>query len=185
MKKGSAVVLGSVAALALVATARAQVAGPGPGDTAYSVKFVCGTQAPQANLNAPAEPPVKPGNYATVINVEGLNNDIGATAIVSPAGSQPSSNTISLSPLSLFVTKDITCADIAKTVGAPPPSFITGYVNIVDTGSRGLSVTAVYTSQGCAFPPILTAVGLKPVCSGAVDIDVVPQAASILPAPKE
>ncbi len=184
MRTQRTLILGSVAALALVGTARAQVTGPTPGDTAYSVKFICGTQAPQSNLNAPAEPPVKPGNYATVINVEGLNNDIGATAIVSPAGSSPSPNTISLSPLSLFVTKDITCADIAKATGASP-SFITGYVNIIDSGSRGLSVTAVYTSQGCAFPPILTAVGLKPVCSGAVDIDVVPQAASILPSPKE
>ena len=185
MRNGRTLILGSVAALALIGTARAQVPGPTPGDTAYSVKFVCGTQAPLSNLNAPAEPPVKPGNYATVINVEGLNSDIGATAIVSPAGSAPSSNTISLSPLSLFVTKDITCADIAKAVGAPPPSFITGYVNIIDSGSRGLSITAVYTSQGCVFPPILTAVGIKPVCSGPVDIDVVPQAASILPSPKE
>ena len=130
MRTRNALILSGVAALALVGTARAQVTGPTPGDTTYSVKFVCGTQAPQSNLNAPAEPPVKPGNYATVINVEGLSNDIGATAIVSPAGSA-SSNTISLSPLSLFVTKDITCADIAKALGAPPPSFVTGYVNII------------------------------------------------------
>lgn len=181
MRKGIALVIGGIAAVAAAGSAHAQVSSPGPNDTVYSVKFVCGTQAPQTNLNAPAEPPVKPGNYATVINVEGLNSDIGASAIVSPAGSAPSSNTINLSPLSLFVTKDITCADIAKAVGAPPPAFITGYVNVVDTGSRGISVTAVYTSQGCAFPPIFTAVGLKPVCSGAVDIDVVPQAASITP----
>ena len=181
MKKGIALFAG-LAAIAVAGTAHAQLGSVGPNSTVYSVKFVCGTQSP-LNLNAPAEPPVKPGNYATVINVEGLNTDIGAGAIISPAGGAPSPNTINLSPLSLFVTKDITCADIAKALGVPPPSFVTGYVNVVDNTSRGLSVTAVYTSQGCVFPPILTAVGLKPVCSGPVDIDVVPQAASITPAP--
>ena len=178
----SIVLFAGLTALAVAGTAHAQLGGVGPNSTVYSVKFVCGTQSPQ-NLNAPAEPPVKPGNYATVINVEGLNTDIGAGAIVSPAGGAPSPNTINLSPLSLFVTKDITCADIAKALGVPPPSFITGYVNVIDNSSRGISVTAVYTSQGCLFPPILTAVGLRPVCSGAVDIDVVPQAASITPSP--
>jgi hypothetical protein len=34
----------------------------------YAAKFVCGVQQ-QATVNAPAEPPVKPGNYATVINI--------------------------------------------------------------------------------------------------------------------
>lgn len=35
----------------------------------YSVKFVCGLQGINPDITVPAEPPVKPGNYATVINI--------------------------------------------------------------------------------------------------------------------
>ena len=49
-----------------VASARSQ--------SIYAVKFVCGAQAPaSADVTLPAEPPVKPGNYATKINVELLS----------------------------------------------------------------------------------------------------------------
>ena len=38
----------------------------------YAIKFVCGRQAP-TNVTPPVEPPVKPGNYATKVNVELLS----------------------------------------------------------------------------------------------------------------
>jgi len=41
----------------------------------YSVKYVCGVQAALANLRLPSEPPVKPGNYATAINIHNFHQD--------------------------------------------------------------------------------------------------------------
>ena len=132
----------------------------------YTVKFVCGTQSPQPNLNAPAEPPVKPGNYATVINIEALTPEAGIFKILSIAGASPLSMGTAL--INRFNTVDITCADIAKLAGSSASAFITGYVNIEVKGS--IQVTAVYSSQGCAF------VGaFRPVCSGQPAVDVVPQ----------
>jgi hypothetical protein len=36
----------------------------------YAVKFVYGVQKPISSFTAPQEPVVKPGNYATLVNVE-------------------------------------------------------------------------------------------------------------------
>ena len=59
--------------LALLASAIALMTATAPSyaqTTAFAVKFVCGNQRPNASLVAPSKPPVKPGNYATVINLE-------------------------------------------------------------------------------------------------------------------
>jgi hypothetical protein len=140
------------------------------------VKFVCGVQAPLRGVNPPAEPPVKPGNYATVINIESLStpDPTGATATlswnVSLAGAAGPTASQSLT-LAQLQTSDITCGDIVKAVG-PAGSFITGYVNI-EPLNPPLAVTAVYTSQGCSLigSPLTN---LGPLCSGPVSIDVVP-----------
>jgi hypothetical protein len=65
----AALAIGSLAAV----RARAQVVDPLPlpapapaGTYSYAVKFVCGLQRPTAE---PGEPPVKPGNYATEVNI--------------------------------------------------------------------------------------------------------------------
>jgi len=153
--------------LTMVGSARAQTSlAPTP---IYTVKFVCGTQAPLLGLKPPAEPPVKPGNYATVINVEGLANNVQVTGNVSVANG----STISHSgfSLSLYQTRDITCADISRVVGGSAP-FITGFINISPASS--LSVTAVYTSQGCDFSQRQT-VDFPPVCGGPTSVEVVPQ----------
>jgi len=148
------------------------------------VKFVCGVQSTLAGVRPPVEPPVKPGNYATVINLESLStpDPTGATATlswnVSLAGAAGPTASQSLT-LGLLQTSDITCGDIVKAVG-PAGSFITGYVNIEPANSVG--VTAVYTSQGCSlFGSPLTNLG--PLCSGPVSIDVVPlgTASALLP----
>jgi hypothetical protein len=167
MAKGRTIALigALMAVLTVVGSARAQTT-PTP---IYTVKFVCGTQAPMFSLQPPAEPPVKPGNYATVINVEALANDVQVTGNISVANG----NTISHSgfSLSLYQTRDITCADISKVVGASAP-FITGFINI--TPATTLSVTAVYTSQGCAFSP-RGKDNFPLVCAGPTSIEVVPQ----------
>lgn len=150
------------------------------------VKFVCGRQAPNFNLTAPAEPPVKPGNYATVINLENLtsNSDTGAgipVAIrwnVSVPGLATPASGATITGLGQFATADITCADIASAVKTPN-GFITGYVNIIPVGpsvttTPNIAVTAVYTSQGCSFPILSTLVPALPTCSGPVSTKVIP-----------
>src|SRR5271169_5563217 len=60
-----AFIIGGIVALVSLQPALAQT-------TSYAVKFVCGTLAPTTALTAPSELQVKPGNYATVINMEYL-----------------------------------------------------------------------------------------------------------------
>jgi hypothetical protein len=161
MRKGLALLACSLAAI-VAGVAHAET------ESTYAVKFVCGTQAPDVDLNAPAEPPVKPGNYATVINVEGVllgGGGLTIDQIVSLAGGGAAVGG-SLTFTGPFVTQDITCTDIARTSDSTGPGFITGYVNLYAVAP--VSITAVYTTQGCSL--------LKPTsCLGPTDIDVVPQ----------
>jgi hypothetical protein len=85
MAKGTAfaVIGGLIAGLTMVGSAHAQTSPPPT--PLYPVKFVCGTQASLRGLIAPAEPPVKPGNYATVINIEALVSDTQVATTVSVA----------------------------------------------------------------------------------------------------
>lgn len=73
------ILLALIAAVFLVSgdkTASAQAPG-GSYMWSYSTKFICGTELPNP-LSAPGEPPVKPGNYATDINIHNPNyqNDV-------------------------------------------------------------------------------------------------------------
>jgi hypothetical protein len=144
----------------------------------YTVKFVCGTQRPLAGSAAPVEPPVKPGNYATVINVEGLTQSDLVTHVITVISLAGSTGTVAgpILDVNAFLTQDITCADIAAALKLPPSTtFITGFVDL-EQNSKPLSVTAVYTTQGCIFPPLTNVITvLPPICGGASDIDVVPQ----------
>jgi hypothetical protein len=155
----------------------------------YAVKFVCGRQAP-TDATLPAEPPVKPGNYATKINVELLF--VPGTPIT--GGSSVASWNVSIAGvgvntpeqivLTQLQTVDFTCADIARRVafpaGAPPPQFINGYVNIIANPGVVLAVTGVYTSQGCFFGQSGDSQG-PPICTGPVSIEVVPETAIPVP----
>jgi hypothetical protein len=49
--------------------ARSAIAAPVPGPYVYAVKFVCGYQPPLPHTGKFGEPVVKPGNYATDINI--------------------------------------------------------------------------------------------------------------------
>jgi hypothetical protein len=168
MLKG--MVLGLIGAVLTIGAA----AGSSSAQTVYPVKFVCGTQRPQVGTILPAEPPVKPGNYATVINVESLVTDNLVKVVASPSGGSPV-DLPPLSALSAFTTKDVTCADIQAAVKAPAGTFITGFINL--TADRNpISVTEVYTSQGCFFPPPRPLTNFVPaVCAGPTSIDVVVQ----------
>jgi hypothetical protein len=149
------------------------------------VKFVCGRQAPNFDLTAPAEPPVKPGNYATVINIENLTANADGTPVtigvdwnVSVPGLTTPDSGGPITDLAQFATTDITCADIAAAVKSPN-GFITGYVNIIPVGPTALTdtrlaVTAVYTAQGCNFPLLSSLVPGLPTCTGPVSTKVVP-----------
>ena len=142
----------------------------------YSVKFICGVQPATPSLHAPSEPPVKPGNYATAINIHNYHLDqtanIVKTAVIAnpenarSLGQISSSRTITLPPGRAF---EIDCSDIVALFGTtiPLPAFIKGFVELraPPPGSLPLlSVTGVYTAQQAIA-------GAAP--SGPVSIEVV------------
>jgi len=162
---------------------RPEIASAQTSSSIYAVKFVCGRQAPLPNAAPPIEPPVKPGNYATKVNLELLSPNANGGPVaswnVSLAGDGVSATSPSI-VLSQLQTIDFTCAAITRLTSssvANLPSFIEGYVNIIANPGVQLAVTGVYTSQGCIFPQVAAIAVLPPVCSGPVSIDVVPQQA--------
>ena len=169
----------SVAAVAAVqcAPARAQNCFVGSLPCVYSVKFICGDQPANPNLHLPSEPPVKPGNYATAVNIHNFHQSQRAIilkrAVIANPENQPPGQIspfrqVALGPGQAF---EIDCSDIVTLFGslpAPLPPFIKGFVEL-----RGLppnpfptlSVTAVYTAQAT------TAAGTQ---GGPVSVEVVP-----------
>ncbi len=79
---------------------------------------------------------------------------------------------------SAFQIVNFNCADfvtaLTQNSSKPAGSFFTGYFNIQST--TPISVTAVYSSQGCTFLPLLPT-----TCNGPVTVDVVPQQAVTTP----
>lgn len=120
----------------------------------YSVKFVCGLQTLPTNTQQfppPQEPPVKPGNYATSINIHNIfetENFIFTKAVIAGGIVGPFTGLV-LGPNRAIV---IDCTQIFRMLGGVPvtQTFIEGFVEI---GSRTkLSVASVYTSQTCLNP---------------------------------
>jgi hypothetical protein len=158
------------------AQAQAQTCSSASAPCVYSVKFVCGVQAPVSGLHPPSEPPVKPGNYATAINIHNYHLDqtanITKTAVIAnpenaPSGRISSSRPVTLLPGHAF---EIDCSDIVSLFGttAPLPAFIKGFVELRASPPGFLpllSVTGVYTAQQA------TATGAP---AGPVSIEVVP-----------
>jgi hypothetical protein len=154
--------------------AQAQICSVGGQPCVYSVKFICGDQ-PNPNLHAPSEPPVKPGNYATSINVHNYHLDqtaagITKTAVIANPENAPSLGLISAPPHTINLPPgrafEIDCADIVSLFPSTVtlPQFIKGFVELRGSFPT-LSVTAVYTAQP-------TTPGTGP--SGPVSIEVVP-----------
>ena len=167
-------------------SARAQCAGSGgppglnKGVCVYLVKFVCGVQSPVPNLVPPSEPPVKPGNYATAVNIHNFHNGhpvpIAKKAVIANTEKQPPGQISQFTKLTLEPDQalEIDCPDIVSLLtvaGVQLPSFIKGFVEVISP--LPLSVTGVYTAQGCDVPTAAQ------VCapSGGVSIEVVPQQA--------
>ena len=139
----------------------------------YSIKFICGDQAPVPNLRPPSEPPVKPGNYAAAINIHNFHQipvTIQKSAVIANPemaaqfGQISMTRVIRVGPGQAF---EIDCSDIVSLFQpqvAPLPPFIKGVVELRGSFPT-LSVTAVYTAQA-------TTPATAP--SGPVSIEVVP-----------
>jgi hypothetical protein len=121
----------------------------------YSAKFVCGRIQPTTGRNSFAtEPPVKPGNYATAINVHNLRDrpvsfDVRAAVAGIEVVDDPPR------PVSGEVTRElgpnraveIDCPDIATDLfdGSVQGGFVKGFVRVEST--ERLEVVAVYTQE--------------------------------------
>ncbi len=142
----------------------------------YSVKFLCGQQT-IAPGPPPVEPPVKPGNYATAVNIHNFQQAreviIQKKAVIALPQGQPR-GPISNPARDLLGPNQALEVDCSNIVGLFPPTillpaFIKGFVEVISPVE--LSVVAVYTAQTCrGVPP-------DDLCSvlGELDLEVVPQ----------
>lgn len=134
----------------------------------YSVKYICGLQNVPSR-QPPFEPPLKPGNYATSINIHNYHGSQAATfrkAVVANGQIGSISSMVMTSNQAI----SIDCNRILGMLKPPFPSFIEGFVEFGST--KQLSVTAVYTSQSC-----LNATGETCSQLGELSLEVVPQKA--------
>lgn len=124
----------------------------------YSAKFICGMQKVTPLFKPPSEPPVKPGNYATAINIHNPNDYwVGlhkktVLAPQEPKQGQPGDwVAFELGPDSAF---EIDCPDIIKLLGhtvanAADKDFLKGFVVIASPNE--LDVVGVYTAGSKAL----------------------------------
>ena len=152
------------------AEAQAQTCSAAGPPCIYSIKFICGDQPAIPSLKPPSEPPVKPGNYATAINIHNFHQ-IPVTIQKSAVIANPEEK--DFGPISMTRVKrvgagqafEIDCQDILSLFQPQPTnSFIKGFVELRGSFPT-LSVTAVYTAQA-------TTAATAP--SGPVSIEVVP-----------
>ena len=136
----------------------------------YMVKFVCGYLPPLG----PEEEPVKPGNYATAINIH--NYTTGAVVIYKrPALHYHEYAPDELPPVfwaeKFWIKKrrvlEVDCMDVWLLTGTPPGSFQKGMMQISMRGE--LPVVAVYTAQTNLEPP---AAGAAADPGAGISIDV-------------
>lgn len=119
----------------------------------YAVKFVCGVPTIEAQREA-----VKPGNYATAINIHNPNPNPAAPPVIFgkkavqafPQGMppRPPSNIVS-EQLRPDFALEVDCQNISDLLGGPPPpAFMKGFVVIFSPSE--LDVVSVYTAE----PPL-------------------------------
>ena len=152
----------------------------------YAIKYVCGYQPPiqsTAAANSYSEPPVKPGNYATEINIfnpqfkdVGLRKRFIALVRNGQAIKEPESvthvTTATMTLKSGYATMD-DCDLLWKLVKITPPappanSLLIGY--LVINSLQELDIDAVYTSA--AVRVTQTPGQLQTIDSDNVSIDV-------------
>ncbi len=143
--------MGVVAAVVVLTagtlTAVALAAGPKDAAVQYSAPFVCGWVPPADEFNVP---PVKPGNYATAINIH------NPTTLVIQASKrvalhyrmdepQPPSIPFHNFTIGRNRVLEVDCNDIWAMVGVPPETFLKGALHI--GLPQPLPVAAIHTSQ--------------------------------------
>jgi len=148
--------VGAVLVAASVSCASAQVAAPAPitlpARYSYAAKFVCGFSQPVTNPGSvPKEPPVKKGNYATIVNIHNTSaGDVTILKKVALAAPETYPNTHLVPPTRRFSdrlpsdhTMSVDCTEIVNLLslnGTPPAGpFIEGFL-VID--ALGLASTA-------------------------------------------
>ena len=127
----------------------------------YPVKYLCGSIPGSGDFSAGQEPPVKPGNYATAINIQNVldeeapfsywasvafpDRDLG---LVSPAASRD------LGPRR---ATEIDCPQIVDLLAGTEladPQFVKGFLTV--ESELELEVVAVYTSEKLEIRQVIT-----------------------------
>lgn len=136
---------------------------PGEPDVVYMAKFVCG-RIPDGESGELAieEPPAKPGNYATAINIGNLLDEeveftlrASVASTLRTAGGEPAPGPVSTAQVDVLGGKEALeydCADIIRMFGRElaESRFVKGFLTIETT--HELAVTAVYTSRTSRDP---------------------------------
>jgi len=167
---GSALVIIALMADSLVCVHSVKAQTLLPARFSYAAKFVCGSQAATAE-SPPAEPPVQPGNYSTVIN---LHNPSATTVSIQKkivlAAPETSPKTVPIAPTKRFQDSllsdhgmSIDCTEIVNLLKqngtAPTASFIDGWL-VVDSFSARL------TGGGPPVPAPLDVIEVTTTASG-------------------
>jgi hypothetical protein len=131
----------------------------------FAVKFVCGLQRPTGDQAG--EPPVKPGNYATEINIHNFTYQTAAAVVVKKllilAGTSAAGAPFALREPQLARPRVVArvalpadtatmddCNAIWKLAGLPPGALTIGYLVLLS--SVDLDVDAVYTASVPGLP---------------------------------
>ncbi len=143
----------------------------------YAVKFVCGLQDPDPAGGSVGEPVVKPGNYATEINIHNPNY-INANGLVifkkivvlvegsdirrEPQTAGPSGFAEVLLQPDFATLDDCNALWAMSHPGTPLPSPMPTFIGFLIIFSRvDLDVVAVYTANGWSQPGALPGGGIS------------------------
>ena len=180
--------LGAILAALSVPCANAQAAAPAPitlpARWSYAAKFVCGFSPMPTNPGSvPKEPPVKKGNYATVVNIHNTAaTDVTIMKKVALAAPETYPNTHLIPPTKRYSDRlpsdhamSVDCTEIVNLLGqngtALPGPFIEGFlvIDAIGLASTGnvlpeLDVVAVTTTAVDATPTAaVNAIQITPV----------------------
>ena len=119
---------------------------PKPGAYHYSAKFVCGQQAPGTG----DETPLKPGNYATAINLHNYTDRAVALtlrpavdySLGAPTPRPAAASSVDIAPYS---TLELDCPALLRLAGAAAGSPLRGMIDLA-LATR-LPVAVVYTAE--------------------------------------
>ncbi len=168
MKKYVIIVAAAFSVMAAIGQARAQVSP----SFVYSVKYLCGlSTVSSTQFLPPVEPTVKPGNYATSVNIHNYHTK-GFVILKKAVISGGRIGKLAGQDIGPNQALNVDCSQIVRAIPpgpAPLPPFIEGFVEIVSP--LQLSVTAVYTTQTCTNPANKCSV------LGSLSLEVVPQSA--------